>query len=836
MVIGTVKPVSIEKEMQGSYLDYAMSVIVSRALPDVRDGLKPVHRRILYAVNDMGLTANNPHRKSARIVGEVLGKYHPHGDTSVYDAMVRMAQDFSMRYPLIDGQGNFGSVDNDPPAAMRYTEARLGRIAGEMLVDIEKETVDFMPNFDDSLEEPKVLPTRIPNLLLNGSSGIAVGMATNIPPHNLNEVCDAISCLIDNPNATIEELTQFVKGPDFPTAGIIKGVEGIKSAYATGHGKIVIQARARVEDIAQTGRSQIVVTELPYQTNKAGLMETIAELVKEKKITGISDLRDESDRHGMRIVIELRKEAFPEQVLNNLYKHTAMQSAFFANMVALVDGQPRVISLKQALQSYIDFRHEVITRRSRFELKEAKARAHILEGLKIALDQIDAIISTIRKSETAEAARQALMNNFGLTQIQAQAILDMQLRRLANLERQKILDEYTGLLKTISYLEDLLANPRRMLILIKEDISGLKEKYGDERRTEIVEGGEVQFREEDLIAHQRMVVTLSSRGYVKRVPAHLYTPQHRGGKGIIGMITREGDPVRLLTVADTHDVIFFFTNRGKVYSLKCHETPVDSSRIARGTAVVNLFPVADGEVVTAIVAVTEFTPEAFLLMATVKGEIKKTSVDKFAAVRSSGLIAMDLAGGDEQVDVCLATDKDEVILVTDTGQSIKFTVASLRASSRVSGGVRAIRLASGDRVVSMDRADVEACLLVVTSGGFGKLTRLKQYPRQHRAGSGVRTFKVTEKTGSIAAAKVVAFQDQVMIISANGIVTRTPVKEKDPRQGITLQGRSTQGVRLMRLEAGDEVVAVATFGGEKEKSKDKPKKKPEKKKEKRGKK
>ena len=836
MAIGTVKPVSIEEEMRGSYLDYAMSVIVSRALPDVRDGLKPVHRRILYAVNDMGLTANSAHRKSARIVGEVLGKYHPHGDTSVYDAMVRMAQDFSMRYPLIDGQGNFGSVDNDPPAAMRYTEARLGRIASEMLVDIEKETVDFMPNFDDSLEEPKVLPTRIPNLLLNGSSGIAVGMATNIPPHNLNEVCDAISCLIDNPDATIEELTQFVRGPDFPTAGIIKGVDGIKSAYATGHGKIVIQARARIENIARTGRSQIVVTELPYQTNKAGLMETIAELVKEKKVAGISDLRDESDRHGMRIVIELRKEAFPEQVLNNLYKHTAMQSAFFANMVALVEGQPRVISLKQALQSYIDFRHEVITRRSKFELKEAKSRAHILEGLKIALAQIDAVISTIRKSETAEAARQALMNNFGLTQVQAQAILDMQLRRLANLERQKILDEYTELLKTISYLEDLLANSRRMLILIKEEVSDLKEKYGDERRTEIVEDGEVHFREEDLIPHQRMVVTLSSRGYVKRVPARLYTPQHRGGKGIIGMITREGDPVRLLSVADTHDVIFFFTNRGKVYSLKCHEIPVDSSRIARGTAVVNLFPVADGEVVTAIVAVTKFTPETYLLMATVKGEIKKTSVDHFAAVRSSGLIAMDLAEGDEQVAACLAADKDEVILVTQGGQSIKFTVASLRASSRVSGGVRAIRLAADDRVVSMDRVDAEACLLVVTSGGFGKLTLLKQYPRQHRAGSGVRTFKVAEKTGSIAAAKVVAFEDQVMIISANGIVTRTPVKEKDPRQGITLQGRSTQGVRLMRLEAGDEVVAVAAFGGEKEQSKDKPEKEPEKKREKKGKK
>ncbi len=824
MTIGMVKPVSIEREMQSSYLDYAMSVIVSRALPDVRDGLKPVHRRILYAMNDMGLISDRPHRKSARIVGEVLGKYHPHGDTSVYDAMVRMAQDFSMRYPLVDGQGNFGSVDNDPPAAMRYTEARLSRIAREMLVDIEKETVDFMPNFDDSLEEPKVLPTRLPNLLLNGSSGIAVGMATNIPPHNLNEVCDAVSYLIDSPSATIEELAHFVKGPDFPTAGIIKGVDGIKSAYATGHGKIVIQARARIEDIAQTGRSQIVVTELPYQTNKAHLIETIAELVKEKRITGISDLRDESDRHGMRIVIELKKEAFPEQVLNNLYKHTAMQSAFFANMVALVDGQPRVISLKQALQSYIDFRHEVITRRSKFDLKAARARAHILEGLKIALDQIDAIISTIRKSETAEAARQALMNNFSLTQIQAQAILDLQLRRLANLERKKILDEYTEVLKTISYLEDLLANPRRMLILIKEDVSDLKTKYGDERRTEIVEYGEVQFREEDLIPHQRMVVTLSNRGYVKRVPAHLYTLQHRGGKGIIGAVNREGDPVRLLTVADTHDVIFFFTNRGKVYSLKCHEIPVDSSRIARGMAVVNLFPIAEGEKVTAIVAVTDFSPKMYLLLATVKGEIKKTAVDRFAVVRSSGLIAMDLAEGDEQVDACLAMDEDDVILVTRKGQSIKFPVASLRASSRVSGGVRAMRLAVGDRVVSLDRADAEANLLVVTSGGFGKLTALEQYPRQRRAGSGVRTFKVAGKTGDIAAAKVVIFQDQVMIISAKGIVTRTPVKEKDPRQGITIQGRSTQGVRLMRLEAGDEVVAVAAFGGEKEKGDEKKKK------------
>ena len=537
MVLGTVKPVNIEDEMRGSYLDYAMSVIVSRALPDVRDGLKPVHRRILYAMNDMGLRPTGPHRKSARIVGEVLGKYHPHGDASVYDAMVRMAQDFSMRYPLVDGQGNFGSVDNDPPAAMRYTEARLARIAEEMLVDIEKDTVDFMPNFDDSLKEPKVLPARLPNLLLNGSSGIAVGMATNIPPHNLGEVCDAISYLIDKPQATIEELGQFVKGPDFPTAGIILGHDGIRNAYTTGHGKVVVRAKAHIGTVPATGRHQIVVSELPYQTNKAALVETIAELVKSKKIEGISDLRDESDRQGMRIVIELKREAEPQQVLNNLYKHTAMQSAFFVNMLALVDGQPRVISLREALQYYVDFRREVITRRSRFDLKEAKARAHILEGLRIALDNIDAIITTIRESETAEAARKNLMTGFGLTQIQAQAILDMQLRRLANLERQKILDEYAEVVKTIAYLEDLLANPRRILLLIKEEVAELKSKYGDPRRTTIAEQGVLEFTEEDLIPHQRVVVTLSNRGFIKRIPSQLYTPQHRGGKGIIGMLT-----------------------------------------------------------------------------------------------------------------------------------------------------------------------------------------------------------------------------------------------------------------------------------------------------------
>ncbi len=811
MTLGTVKPVSIEDEMRSSYLDYAMSVIVSRALPDVRDGLKPVHRRILYAMDGLGLHPSSPHKKSARIVGEVLGKYHPHGDTSVYDAMVRMAQDFSMRYPLVDGHGNFGSVDNDPPAAMRYTEARLTQIAEQMLVDLDKDTVNFVPNFDDSLKEPSVLPARVPNLLVNGSSGIAVGMATNIPPHNLGEVCDAISYLIDNPEATVDELIQFVKGPDFPTAGIILGREEIKNAYATGHGKIVVRAKAHLTDASDVGRRQIIVTELPYQTNKAALVERIAQLVKDKKIGGISELRDESDRKGMRIVIELRREARPQQVLNNLYKHTSMQSAFFVNMLALVDGQPRVISLKEALQYFIDFRYEVITRRSKFELKVAKVRAHILEGFKLALDQIDKVITTIRKSETAEAARHNLMTGFSLSQEQAQAILDMQLRRLANLEQRKILDEYAKVVKTIAYLEDLLANPKRMLLLVREEVTELQSKYSDPRRTEINEEESAEFSKEDLIPHQRVVVTLSNRGFVKRVPSNVYKSQHRGGKGIIGMVTREADAVRILAIADTHDSLLFFTNQGKVFCLKCHEIPEGSSRTAKGTAVINLFMVADNERVTAMVTVTDFTPDTYLLMATCCGEIKKTALDRFASVRSNGLIAMDLEKGDELVAACLANDQDDVILITQKGQSIRFATAVLRASSRTSGGVRSIRLSNDDQVVSMDTAYPDAFLLIVTTGGFGKLTPVGTYPKQHRAGSGVRTFKLTEKTGDIAAAKIVFHPQQVMIISADGIITRTPVKEKDPRKGITTLGRDTQGVRLMRLSHDDKVVAIASF-------------------------
>ena len=811
MVLGKTQPINIEDEMKRSYLDYAMSVIVSRALPDVRDGLKPVHRRILYAMNDMGIRAGTPYKKSARIVGEVLGKYHPHGDTSVYDAMVRMAQEFSMRHPLVDGQGNFGSVDNDPPAAMRYTEARLAKIAGEMLADIEKNTVDFMPNFDDSLEEPTVLPSRIPSLLINGSSGIAVGMATNIPPHNLGEICDAIFHMIDNPQASSEELLQFVKGPDFPTGGLILGRDGIKSAFATGHGKIVVRARAYSSEPVEGGRRQIVVTELPYQTNKAALVSRIADLVKERKVTGIAELRDESDRQGMRVVIEIKKEAQPQQVLNSLYKYTGMQSSFFVNMLALVDGQPRVISLKEALKQFINYRRIVITRRSKYELKIARDRAHILEGLKIALDNIDRVIAIIRKAASVEAARKQLCEEFSLSALQAQAILDMQLRRLASLERQKIMDEYAELLKTISYLEDLIATPKRILGLVKEETTTIKELYSNERRTEIIEQGIIDFSEEDLVPHQRVVVTLSERGFVKRVPSQAFRVQHRGGKGIIGMVTRESDAVRLLTVADTHDTLLFFTSRGKIFSIKCYEIPADSSRVAKGMAVVNLFPIAEDERVTAMIGITEFKKESYLLMATKQGEIKKTSLDEFAQVRSSGLIAMDLASKDELVAAKRATDENDVMLATTKGQSITFPIASMRTSLRASGGVRAIKISSGDSIISMDVMYPEHFVLTVTIGGYGKLTPQAEYPRQKRAGSGVRTFHVTDKTGEVVDARVVKNSQQLMIISVDGIVTRTPVREKDPSKGITIQGRSTQGVRLMRLEGNDKVAATTCF-------------------------
>ncbi len=813
MTIGATRPVNIEDEMRSSYLDYAMSVIVARALPDVRDGLKPVHRRILYGMRELGLSHNSSYRKSARIVGDVLGKYHPHGDTSVYDAMVRMAQDFSMRYLLVDGQGNFGSVDADPPAAMRYTEARLTEIAEQMLLDIEKDTVEFVPNFDNSLTEPSILPTRVPNLLVNGSSGIAVGMATNIPPHNLTEVCNAVVHLIDNPNATVNDLMQFVRGPDFPTSGIIMGLDGIQNAYATGYGRVVIQARAHINDTPEGGgRRQIIISELPYQVNKAALVEKIADLVKDKRVTGIAELRDESDRQGMRVVIELKREAQPYVVLNTLYKYTPMQSSFFINMLALVDGQPRVLSLKESLQYFIDFRRTVVTRRTKFELKQAKERAHILEGLKIALDNIDEVIKLIRAAKNAESARHELRERFGLSEIQAQAILDMQLRRLANLERQKILDEYAEVIKTISYLEDLLANTKKILGIVKEETIALRDKFGDERRTEISEAGIKEFHVEDLIPHQRVAVTLSVRGFIKRVPVHAFTPQHRGGKGIIGHVTREEDAVRLLTVADTHDNMLFFTNKGRVFSLKCYEIPADVSRTGKGTAVINLFPVTEGEKVTAVVDVSNFPEDHYLVMITRMGEIKKTRAENFAAVRSSGIIAIDLPKGDELVDACITTDQDEVLVVTRNGKASKFAVGELRTASRTSGGVRGMRLTSGDQVVNMDVAYPGTFLLIVTAYGHGKLTPVEEYPRHHRGGGGVLTFHVIEKTGEVAAAKVVTQDQQLMIISAEGIVINTPVKEKDPTKGgISVQHRTTQGVRLMRVDDGDKVVSITCY-------------------------
>ncbi len=803
MEAGLVKPIVIEEEMKSSYLDYAMSVIVSRALPDVRDGLKPVHRRILYAMDGLNLRHTSSYKKSARIVGEVLGKYHPHGDAPVYEAMVRMAQDFSMRYPLVDGQGNFGSMDNDPPAAMRYTEARLAKIAEEMLVDIDKDTVDFTPNFDDSLQEPSVLPARLPNLLVNGSSGIAVGMATNIPPHNLGEVCDAAVYLIDNPDAEVDDLMRFVKGPDFPTAGVIWGKEGIYNIYATGQGKVVVRAKV-AEENPKSGRRRMVITELPYQTNKAALVEKIAEMVKDRKVEGVGEVRDESDRHGMRVVIELKKDAQYTNVLNNLYKYTAMQTAFYINMLALVDRQPRVVNLKEALTCYIDFRKEVITRRSMFDLQKARDRAHILEGFRIALDHLDQVISIIRKSETVESARANLMKSFNLSQIQAQAILDMQLRRLAHLEQQKIIDEYNEVLKTIAYLEDLLANPKKILFLIQQDVAELKTKYGDKRRTIIRKDEVEELKEEDLIAHKDVVVTLSEQGYIKRIPAATYHKQNRYGRGIMGMVTREDDMVRHVLVADTHDSLLLFTNKGKVYRLRCYDIPQDLTRTTRGTALANLLPIDPKEHITALIVAKDTASGLFLVMATSRGVVKMTSLDKFASVRSSGLIAMKLVNEEEMIGACVTNDKDKVILITQNGLALKFAVKDLRIASRTSGGVRGIRLGPDDRLVGMGKVFADAYLLTVTEDGFGKLCNIRNFPIQIRGGKGLRAHKVTEKTGRVIAAKLVPPNQHLIIISAKGIVIRISVDGVIP-----IQGRATQGVHLNRLDPDDKVASIA---------------------------
>ncbi len=803
MEVATVKPIDIEEEMKSSYLDYAMSVIVSRALPDARDGLKPVQRRILNAMDGLGLRHNTPYKKSARIVGEVMGKYHPHGDAPIYEAMVRMAQDFSMRYPLVDGQGNFGSVDNDPPAAMRYTEARLSEIAEEMLVDIEKNTIDFVPNFDDSLQEPSVLPARLPNLLVSGSSGIAVGMTTNIPPHNLGEICDAIVYLIDNPQATVEELMKLVKGPDFPTAGIILGKEGIDNAYTTGQGKIILRAKAS-EMSSKGGKRQIVVSELPYQVNKAALVERIAELVKVKRISGIAEVRDESDREGMRIVIELKKEAQPRQVLNNLYKYTAMQSAFFINMVALVNGQPKVINLKEALTSYIDFRFQVITRRSQFELGKARDRAHILEGFRIALNNLDQVIKIIRQSQTVESARADLMAAFNLSQIQAQAILDMPLRRFAKLEQEKITEEYAAVIKNISYLEDLLASSREVLSLVAQDAKELKAKYGDSRRT-VVEAEEIEeFRTEDLVPHETMVVTLTSGGFIKRIPISVYRLQRRGGKGVMGMVTRGADTVHHILVADTHDNLLFFTSAGKVYCLKCYEIPEDSSRTAKGMAIVNLLPIDLKDEVTVLLALASFPADKFLLMATRGGVVKKTVLSEFASIRRNGLIAMGLRNEDELISAGVVAGEDEVILVSRNGQAIRFKVENLRTASRTSGGVRGIRLVD-DYVVGMGIVFPDAYVLTVTENGFGKLTPIKNYPVHNRGGKGVRAYRVNLKTGNLAVSKLVSPQGSLVMLSARGNVVNIPMEQ------VSIQGRGGRGARLMGLAEGDGVVS-ATLG------------------------
>jgi DNA gyrase subunit A len=801
---GTIRPKSIEEEMRVSYVDYAMSVNVARAIPDVRDGLKPVQRRILYAMSELNLAAGNPYKKCATVVGEVMGKYHPHGDTPIYDSLVRMAQDFAMRYPLVDGQGNFGSVDNDPPAAMRYTEARLTPIASEMLADIEKNTVDFTPNFSDSLNEPTVMPARVPNLLINGASGIGVSLATNIPPHNLNEICDALALLLERPDATTEELTNIVRGPDFPTGGIIFGRQAIRQAYSDGRGRIVVRARTHVEE-TRSGRAAIIVTELPYQVNKAALVARIAELVKARKIEGISDLRDESDRHGMRIVIELGRGGQARTVLNALFKHTSMQTAFAVNMLALVDREPRTIRLKTALEHYIDFRREVIRRRSEFDLEKARERAHILEGLLKAIEQLDAVIRAIRQSESAEAARNRLQQApFALSERQAQAVLDMQLRRLAALERQKLEDEYAELIQQINYLEDLLANPKKMDFLIKEEAAEMKKLHGNDRRTQIVEQEIEDFSEEDLIAHQEIVITLTNRGYIKRLPLETYRVQHRGGRGITGMGVRETDGIRRLLVTDTHDSLLFFTDRGRVFQLRAHEVP-DSSRQARGTPLVNLIEIEPSELVTAVVSTTSYDKD-FMVLATKKGEVKKTPLKEFESVRRAGLIAMALEPGDELVFAQLAKGDDDIMLVSSLGKAMRFSATELRSASRMSGGVRGMRLIEpDDQIVALEVVQPDAMLLTISETGLGKRTEFEEYPRHSRGGQGVITHSVTQRTGRVVAARTVFANHELIVVSESGIVMRTRV------ESISKIGRSTQGVHIMSVGQGDRVAGVATI-------------------------
>jgi DNA gyrase subunit A len=807
MDIGTIRQVDIDDEMRGAYLDYAMSVIVARALPEARDGLKPVHRRILYAMHDMGLRSNGPYRKSARIVGEVLGKYHPHGDQAVYDAMARMAQDFSMRYTLVDGQGNFGSIDGDTPAAMRYTEARLGRMAEELLVDIDKETVDFTDNFDGSLQEPIVLPARLPNLLLNGASGIAVGMATNIPPHNLGELVEALTYIVDNydkvDQITIDDLMERVPGPDFPTGGMIVGVEGIRLAYSTGRGRIVMRALAHIEE-SGGGRFKIVITEIPYQVNKASLVERIASLARDGRIDDISDLRDESDRRGMSIVVELKRGAQPKKVLNQLFKYTALQTTFGVQLLALVDGEPRMLPLKRALQIFIEHRRDVLTRRTEFELKKARARAHILEGLLIALANIDEVIKTIRQSPDADVAKERLMGNFNLSELQAQAILDMQLRRLAALEREKIESEYKEVTKRIKYLEDLLADPQKILDLIKTDLSEVVKVYGDSRRTRIAPDASEEFSEEDLVQDEAVLISITERGYVKRVAATTYRRQQRGGRGVKGHRMRGEDEVTMLFPARSLDTILFFSDRGKVYSEKAYQIP-DADRTARGIPMVNVLALDPTETITATLVVPDFNAASFCVMATQNGKIKRVSLSEFSAVRPSGLIAISLEEEDVLGWVRLTSGKDEIIIVTEMGHALRYHEDSIRAMGRQAMGVKAINLRPGDYVTSMDVVDPEGDLLVVTRNGYGKRTPLKEYSVKGRATGGILTLdrNKLDVTGLIASARVVDEQDDLTIISSGGIVLRTKVKP------IRRAGRATMGVHLMGLKEGETVASVA---------------------------
>ncbi len=818
--VGNVRTVAIEDEMRTAYIDYAMSVIVARALPDVRDGLKPVHRRILYTMQEMGLRSTAAYRKCAGVVGEAMAKYHPHGDLALYETLVRMAQDFSLRYPLVDGQGNFGSVDGDPPAAMRYTEARMASITDEMLADIEKETVDFVDNYDGRLRQPTVLPSKLPNLLVNGSSGIAVGMATNIPPHHLNEVCEAINALIDNPEMSVDDLCGIVTGPDFPTGGTIfryeeqrnpvtgekERIDAIRHLYATGRGRIIVRGQVTFEE-APSGIS-VVITELPYQVNKTTLIEKMADLVASKKITDVRDIRDESDRDGMRIVVEVKRDGSPHTVMQQLFKHTPLQTTFSANMLALVDGQPQTLGLKKMLEHYIAYRREVVRRRTEFDLARAQERAHILEGLKIALDNLDEVIATIRAAADVDAARSALMKRFGLTEPQANAILEMQLRRLAALERKKIEDEYKAIIQLISELEDLLANPRKILLAIKDELGGLVKRYGDERKTRIEADANRELTAEDLVASEDVVVTLSQRGYIKRQPIGTFRSQRRGGRGKLAMLTREEDAVRHLRVANTHDNILFFTNRGRVFITKVHTLP-DASRQAKGLPIINLpgVQVEQREYVSAIISLPQFEPGHYLVMATRKGMIKKTSLEDYAKIRANGLIAINLIDGDELQWVGLSDGQNDIIVATKKGQAARFTEREVRPLGRGTQGVTAIRLKGDDEVIGMEVVEhLDQQLLVVTEQGFGKRTDIGDFPVKHRATGGVIGNSLNKDTGDVAAIRIVGRdEEELMLITELGTILRTEVG------GINRYRRASRGVTVMKPQDDDRIVSITVF-------------------------